>query len=227
VQKLPVLFAMDRAGLVGEDGQTHMGLYDIAYLLAVPGMVVTAPKDGDELIGLLKTALRYHDGPFATRYPRDKTPADPRPVAAVPAVPFGTWELQRPGREVAILGVGTMAGPALEAAQLLAEDGIDAAAVNCRFLKPYDRPMLASLAAEAKLIVTVEEGTVVNGFGAFLARELAELAPEARTMALGVPDQLMEQAPRASQLANAGLTGPAIRDRVLAHVRQLTRLGVR
>ncbi|MGE0553734.1 MAG: 1-deoxy-D-xylulose-5-phosphate synthase [Gemmatimonadales bacterium] len=227
VQKLPVLFAMDRAGLVGEDGQTHMGLYDIAYLLAVPGMVVTAPKDGDELIGLLKTALRYHDGPISTRYPRDKTPADPRPVAEIVPVPFGSWELLKPGREVAILGVGTMAGPALEAAKLLAEDGIDAAAVNCRFLKPYDRAMLESLAGEVKLIVTVEEGTVVNGFGAFLARELAELAPEVHTTAMGVADRLVEQAPRAAQLASFGLTAEGIRERTLERIRQLPRLGVR
>src|SRR5262245_55268077 len=92
VQKLPVLFCMDRAGLVGEDGQTHMGLYDIAYMLAIPGMTVTAPKDGDELIGLLKTGLTHHAGPFCTRYPRDKAPAEPKPVADIPAVPYGTWE---------------------------------------------------------------------------------------------------------------------------------------
>ena len=96
VQHLPVMFCMDRAGLVGEDGQTHMGLYDIAYMLAVPGMTVTAPKDGDELIGLLRTALAHTDGPFCTRYPRDKAPAEPRPAAEIPAVPYGTWEQLRP-----------------------------------------------------------------------------------------------------------------------------------
>ncbi len=98
VQHLPVIFCMDRAGLVGEDGQTHMGLYDIAYMLAVPGMTVTAPKDGDELIGLLRTALAHTDGPFCTRYPRDKAPAEPRPAAEIPAVPYGTWEQLRAGQ---------------------------------------------------------------------------------------------------------------------------------
>ena len=98
VQHLPVTFCMDRAGLVGEDGQTHMGLYDIAYMLAVPGMTVTAPKDGDELVGLLRTALAHTDGPFCTRYPRDKAPADPRPAAEIPAVPYGTWERLRRGQ---------------------------------------------------------------------------------------------------------------------------------
>jgi 1-deoxy-D-xylulose-5-phosphate synthase len=216
VQRLPVLFCMDRAGLVGEDGQTHMGLYDIAYMLAVPGMVVTAPKDGDELIGLLKTALRHADGPFCTRYPRDKAPADPRPVAEVEPVPFGSWEVLRRGRDVAVLGVGTMALPARDAAEELARHGVDAAAVNCRFLKPYDVRLLDELVRDVRLLVTVEEGTVANGFGAFLARELAERHPEVRVLALGVPDALQEQAPRAAQLEACGLTGPAIARRILA-----------
>jgi 1-deoxy-D-xylulose-5-phosphate synthase len=111
VQHLPVIFCLDRAGLVGEDGQTHMGLYDIAYMLAIPGMTVTAPKDGEELIGLLRTALAQ-DGPFSTRYPRDKAPAEPRPVSEIPPVPYGTWEQLRPGKDVAILAVGTMVLPA-------------------------------------------------------------------------------------------------------------------
>src|SRR6185503_4644468 len=124
VQHLPVIFSMDRAGLVGEDGQTHMGLYDIAYMLAVPGMTVTAPKDGDELAGLLKTALTHDGGPFCTRYPRDKAPADPRPVAEVEPVPYGTWETLRRGKDLAILAVGTMVQPALAAAESLASEGL-------------------------------------------------------------------------------------------------------
>ena len=208
---------MDRAGLVGEDGQTHMGLYDIAYMLAVPEMVVTAPKDGDELIGLLRTALRHHTGPFCTRYPRDKAPADPSAVADVPAVPFGSWEQLRHGKDLAILAVGTMVAPALDAAERLAKEGLDAAVVNCRFLKPYDHELLDRVVQESRVIVTVEEGTVVNGFGAFLGRELAESHPDVRVDALGVPDQLMEQAPRAVQLARMGLDGEGIARRVLTY----------
>jgi 1-deoxy-D-xylulose-5-phosphate synthase len=215
VQHLPVTFCMDRAGLVGEDGQTHMGLYDIAYMLAVPGMTVTAPKDADELVGLLRTALD-HDGPFCTRYPRDKAPADPNPVASIPAVPYGTWELLRDGREVAILGTGTMALPAERAAALLAEGGIDAAAVNARFLKPLDEAMLADLLGRCRLLVTVEEGTVVNGFGAMLAGRLEASHPGVRVIPIGVADELVEQAPRARQLAHYGLTPEAIADRVRA-----------
>ncbi len=216
VQHLPVMFCMDRAGLVGEDGHTHMGLYDIPYMLAVPGMVVTAPKDADELIGLIKTGLRYNDGPFCTRYPRDKAPAEPSPIDSVPAVPFGSWEMLRSGSDVAILAVGTMVAPALDAAERLAAEGVDAAVVNCRFIKPYDRGMLETIVAGTKRIVTVEEGCVVNGFGAYLARELSETHPDVQVVTLGVPDQLIEQAPRAEQLAWFGLTGPRIAERVLA-----------
>ena len=215
VQHLPVVFCMDRAGLVGEDGQTHMGLYDIAYMLAVPGMTVSAPADADELVGLLRTALA-HDGPFCTRYPRDKAPADPRPAAEIPAVPYGTWELRRQGRDVAILAVGTMVAPAERAAERLAGEGLDCTVVNCRFLKPMDEAMLATLAQGHRTLVTVEEGTIVNGFGAYLAERMQTTNPETRVVALGVPDRLIEQAPRAQQLETFGLTADGIARRVAA-----------
>jgi len=220
IQHLPSIYCMDRAGLVGEDGQTHMGLYDIAYMLAVPGMTVTAPKDGDELVGLLRTALDHRDGPFCTRYPRDKAPGDPRPVDQVAAVPYGTWELLRHGRDVALLAVGTMVQPALDAAARLAAEGLDPSVVNCRFLKPVDEVMLASLLAGHRVLVTIEEGTLVNGFGAFLARALQASHPATRTVALGVPDEVIEQAPRADQLAHFGLTGEGIARRIAALLHQ-------
>jgi 1-deoxy-D-xylulose-5-phosphate synthase len=217
VQKLPVIFSMDRAGLVGEDGQTHMGLYDIAYMLAVPGMTVTAPKDGDELVGLLRTALAHTSGPFCTRYPRDKAPAEPRDPATVPAVPYGTWEqLREASGDVAILAVGTMVQPAVQAAELLAADGVDCAVVNCRFLKPLDSALLESLVQRHRILVTVEEGTIVNGFGAYLAETLQTTHPEVRVVALGVPDRLAEQAPRAEQLELFGLTASGIARRITA-----------
>jgi 1-deoxy-D-xylulose-5-phosphate synthase len=216
VQRLPVVFCMDRAGLVGEDGQTHMGLYDIAYMLAVPGMTVTAPKDGDELIGLLRTALRHEVGPFCTRYPRDRVPRDPRPVAEIPAVPYGTWEQLRAGKDLAILAVGTMVEPSLAAADQLAAEGIDCAVVNCRFLKPMDAGMLQVLGAQYRTLVTVEEGTIVNGFGACLSETLQTTHPEVRVIALGVPDRLIEQAPRGDQLEAFGLTAGGIARRLRA-----------
>ncbi|MGH7445438.1 MAG: 1-deoxy-D-xylulose-5-phosphate synthase, partial [Longimicrobiales bacterium] len=138
IQKLPVVFAMDRAGLVGNDGPTHMGLYDIAYLLAVPNMVVTAPKDGAEMLALLRLGVEQ-DRPFSLRYPRDNVPAPVPALADIPAIESGTWEVLRSGSDVALLAVGTMVMPALQAAERLTADGIDATVVNCRFLKPMDR----------------------------------------------------------------------------------------
>jgi 1-deoxy-D-xylulose-5-phosphate synthase len=185
----------------------------------VPEMTVTAPKDADELIGLLKCALA-HDGPFCTRYPRDKVPVEPRPVAEVAPVPYGTWEMLRSGRDIAILAVGTMVQPAHDAAAQLTADGVDCSVVNCRFIKPLDAAMLEAITREHRTIVTVEEGTVVNGFGAYLAETMQALRPEVRVVALGVPDKLVEQAPRPDQLARFGLTADGIARRISALVRE-------
>jgi 1-deoxy-D-xylulose-5-phosphate synthase len=215
IQNLPVVFCMDRAGMVGDDGQTHMGLYDIAYMLAVPNLTVTAPKDGAEMIGLLRCALQ-HDGPFSLRYPRDKAPMEPPPAAEIAPVPYGTWEVLRKGKECAILAVGVMCQPALAAAEALATDGFDITVVNCRFLKPLDRVVLDALVHDHKLLVTVEDGTVVNGFGAALAAVAQTTAPDVRVVTLGAPDRIFEHAPRAQQLAEVGLTGAGIAARVRA-----------
>ena len=219
IQRLPVIFCLDRAGMVGEDGQTHMGLYDIPYLLAVPHLTVTAPKDGAELIGLLRCALERDDGPFSLRYPRDKAPGEAPPAAEVAAIPYGSWEVLRAGkakRDCALLAVGVMCQPALEAAEALAADGLDVTVVNCRFLKPIDRATLEGLVRDHRLLVTIEDGTVVNGFGASLAALVQSTAPEVRIVPLGVPDRTYEHAPRAQQLAEVGLTGPGIAARVRA-----------
>ena len=215
IQRLPVIFCMDRAGMVGDDGQTHMGLFDIAYMLAVPNMTVTAPRDGAELIGLLRCALA-HDGPFCTRYPRDKAPTEPPPAAEVGPVPYGTWEVLRKGKDCALLAVGVMCQPALAAAEALAAEGLDVTVVNCRFLKPMDREVLDALVREHRLLVSVEDGTVVNGFGATLAAVVQTTAPEVRVVTLGVPDRTYEHAPRAQQLDEVGLTGSGIAARVRA-----------
>jgi 1-deoxy-D-xylulose-5-phosphate synthase len=174
IQHLPVVFAMDRAGLVGEDGPTHMGLYDIAYMLAIPGMTVTAPKDGTEMLGLLRTGLEHDAGPFCLRLPRDSAPDVPPPVVQIAAVPYGTWEVLRKGADVAVLAVGTMVLPALAAAETLAAEGLSVTVVNCRFLKPYDELTLAALLSDHRQLLVVEEGTVVNGFGAYLSSVVDE-----------------------------------------------------
>src|SRR5229473_983925 len=176
----------------------------------------SAPTDGAELIGLLRCALAHTEGPFSLRYPRDKAPGEPPPAAEVPAIPYGTWQILRKGKECAILAVGVMCKPALEAADALAADGLDVTVVNARFLKPMDRETLDALARDHKLLVTVEDGTVVNGFGAAVAALVQTTAPDQRVVALGVPDRTYEHAPRAQQLADVGLTGAGIAARIRA-----------
>jgi 1-deoxy-D-xylulose-5-phosphate synthase len=216
LQHLPVVFAMDRAGLVGEDGETHMGLYDIAYMLAVPGMVVTAPKDGREMLALLRAGAEYQDGPFCLRYPRDATPDLVPPLAEIDAAPLGTWEVPRRGRDVAILAVGTMVQSSLAAADTLAAEGLDVTVVNCRYLKPFDELTLTALLADHRSLLVVEEGTVVNGFGAYMAGVVERREPSVRVVAHGVPDRFIYAASRARQLAQCGLDPAGIAERVRA-----------
>jgi 1-deoxy-D-xylulose-5-phosphate synthase len=225
IQNLPVVFCMDRAGMVGADGQTHMGLYDIPYMLAVPNMTVTQPKDGAEMVGLLRCALARKEGPFSIRYPRDNAPAAAPPAAEVAPIKYGTWEVLRQGKECAILGVGVMCPPAMEAAALLKPDGFDVTVVNCRFLKPLDRALLETLVRDHKILVTVEDGTAVNGFGASLAAVVQEIAPDVRVVVMGADDRTYEHASRQAQLAEVGLTGRGIADRVRVAAAQESTVG--
>jgi 1-deoxy-D-xylulose-5-phosphate synthase len=207
IQKLPVVFAMDRAGLVGNDGATHMGLYDIPYLLAVPGLTVTAPRDGAELLALLRLGVEQEQGPFSVRYPRDNVPAPVPALADIPPVPFGTWEMLRQGEELALLAVGTMVLPALEAARELEQLGLNPSVVNCRFLKPHDEAMLKQLVGTHRALLTLEEGSVVNGFGALVSRLVEATRQEAypHVDVMGVPDRIIEHAAREEQLEECGL----------------------
>ncbi|CAN5919306.1 1-deoxy-D-xylulose-5-phosphate synthase [soil metagenome] len=216
IQSLPVVFAMDRAGLVGEDGETHAGLYDIAYMLAVPNMTVTAPKDGREMLGLLRAGVENDRGPFSLRYPRDVVPEGVPSMADIPATPYATWEVVRQGAEVAILAVGTMVATSLAAAETLASEGLDVTVVNCRYLKPYDEVTLAAILAEHRFILVVEEGTVVNGFGAFMTAVIERQGPAVRVHSHGVPDRIVYAASRARQLASLGLDAAGIAERVRA-----------
>ncbi|MBI2408221.1 MAG: 1-deoxy-D-xylulose-5-phosphate synthase [Gemmatimonadetes bacterium] len=217
IQHLPVIFCLDRAGLVGEDGETHAGLYDIAYMLAIPGMTVTAPASGAELIGLLRTAIAHRDNPFSIRYPRDASPDLVGAAETIEAVPYGSWDVARRGRdEVAVLAVGTMVAQSVRAADELAKEGIDVTVVNCRFLKPIDGASLDALLHEHKTLLVVEEGTVVNGFGAYLAAIVATRDPSVRVIAHGVPDRVIYAASRARQLAECGLDAAGIAAKVRA-----------
>ena len=217
LQDLPVTFVMDRAGIAGDDGQTHHGGLDIAYMLAVPGMTVAAPRDADELIGLLRLAIEWRGGPFCLRIPRDTVPALPRPVREVPAVAYGTWETLRQGKDLAILAAGTMVAPALAAAEALNREGVSATVVDCRFMKPLDEATLERLFPRHTHLLTVEEGTVVNGFGAYVRSAVAARWPGVLGASLGLPDAFVEHGDRAELLAQLGLSG----DGIAARAREL------
>ncbi|MGK7310936.1 MAG: 1-deoxy-D-xylulose-5-phosphate synthase [Candidatus Longimicrobiales bacterium M2_2A_002] len=224
IQKLPVVFAMDRAGLVGNDGPTHMGLYDIAYFLAVPNTVVTAPKNAAEMLALLRLGVEYDDGPFTLRYPRDSVPADAPALDEIEPIELGSWEVLREGSDIALLATGTMVLPALEAAGRLDEQGIDASVVNCRFLKPMDEDTLDWALGSHRAVLTIEEGTVVNGFGAAVAARAADRESDRpRVRIMGVPDRIIDHAARGQQLEEVGLTPAGIAE----EARDLVRLGVK
>jgi len=216
IQSLPVTLCLDRAGLVGEDGETHMGLYDIAYMLAVPNITVTAPRDGRELLALLRTAVESEGSAWSIRYPRDASPDDPPHIREIERLPYGTWDVPRRGQEVAVLAVGTMVNQSLAAAELLAGDGLNITVVNCRFLKPYDEVTLAAVLADHKRVLVVEEGTVVNGFGAFMSSVIERHDETVRVHTHGVPDRIIYAASRARQLELCGLDAPGIARRVRA-----------
>lgn len=221
IQNLPAVFAMDRAGLVGNDGPTHMGLYDIAYMLAVPNMTIMAPKDGAEMLAMTRLAVERADGPYSIRYPRDNVPAAVPALADIPPVEYGTWEIVRRGEGVAILATGTMVSESMKAAAELEAEGISATVVNCRFIKPLDEDMLARVLERHTAILTVEEGTVVNGFGAVVARRIEELRrdhPNVLVEVLGVPDTVIDHGTRAEQLAETGLDAASIAMRCRAAV---------
>jgi 1-deoxy-D-xylulose-5-phosphate synthase len=179
-------------------------------------MTVTAPKDGTEMLGLLRAGVEHPDGPFCLRYPRDASPDVPPAMSEIPATPYGTWEVLRKGKEMAILAVGTMVAPSLAAAQALATEGLDVTVVNCRYLKPYDEVTLAAILADHTQILTVEEGVVTNGFGPYMSAIINRHSPSVRTAVHGVPDKIVYAAPRKKQLAELGLDAAGIADRVRA-----------
>jgi 1-deoxy-D-xylulose-5-phosphate synthase len=217
LQKLPVVFAVDRAGVVGEDGPTHHGVFDLTYLRMVPGMVVMAPKDEDELRHMLATALAREDGPSALRYPRGSGLGVPMEGEAVP-LPIGKAEPLAAGEDLCLLAIGSMVAPALEARERLARAGIGAEVVNMRFVKPLDEELLGAVCARHRLVLTIEENTVQGGFGAGVLEWLAAGRPGTRTriVRLGIPDRFQEHAGRQELLAEMGLTGEAIARRALA-----------
>jgi 1-deoxy-D-xylulose-5-phosphate synthase len=201
IQNLPVLFALDRGGVVGGDGQTHNGAFDYAFLRTVPNMVVMAPADENECRQMLTTGYRL-DGPSAVRYPRGSGPGV-APQKAFSTLPVGKAEVRRKGKKVAILAFGSMVKPALEAGEQL-----DATVVNMRFVKPLDAALVAEMAATHELIVTVEEHQIMGGAGSAVLEALA--TANVRALLLGLPDRFIDHGDTAKLLTSVGLDAEGI-----------------
>ena len=216
LQQLNVVFAMDRAGLVGDDGPTHHGAFDISYLRCLPHMVQMAPRDEAALVHMLHTALKYDDGPIAFRYPRGEAegvPLPPRPEV----IEIGRGELLREGERVGFLGYGYGVSVALGAAEeLAAEHGVDATVADARFAKPLDAELVERLAAEHDLLVTVEENVLAGGFGSGVLEHLADrdLLRDKRVLRFGLPDRYVTHGKPALIREEVGLTAEAVAERV-------------
>jgi 1-deoxy-D-xylulose-5-phosphate synthase len=221
LQKLNVVFAMDRAGLVGDDGPTHHGVFDIAYMRCLPNIVLMAPRDEAMLVHMLRTALEYDDGPIALRYPRGEGTGVPLPEEGA-ALPIGTGEILREaaaghaGRRVALIGYGTGVPRALEAAEELQRHDIAVTVADARFAKPIDAGLMAQLAAEHDLLVTVEEGVLAGGFGTAVWETLNETGTTPRILRVGLPDRYVTHGKPALLYEEVGFTAQRIAERVVA-----------
>jgi 1-deoxy-D-xylulose-5-phosphate synthase len=217
LQKLNVVFAMDRAGLVGDDGPTHHGVFDIPYLRCLPNIVLMAPRDEAMLVNMLHTALLHDGGPVALRYPRGEGVGVPLP-SLPQRLEIGTGEILREGQRVALLGYGTGVAKALEAADLLAERGLEVTVADARFAKPIDAGLVAQLAAEHELLVTIEEGVLAGGFGSAVWETLSDAGLVARILRVGLPDQYVTHGTPKLLHEEVGFTGQRIAERIEAAV---------
>ena len=204
IQHLPVIFCMDRSGIAGEDGPTHHGALDLAYLRCIQNMIVTAPKSGNEFRHLLYTALNIKGQPISIRYPKaSSVEFDENGQAEM--LPIGSWEVEQRGSDVAILAVGPMVYTALDAAKQFASSGITCEVVNCRFIKPMDTAYLDSIKKKFVKIITLEEGTTTGGFGDGVAGWLLENGFQGQFKKLGLPDNFVEHGSRDQILTMLGL----------------------
>ena len=210
LQELPVVFALDRAGVVGDDGPTHNGVFDLSFMSFIPKMIVSAPKDEVELRDLMYTAFLQDSAPFSIRYPRDSGVGLIRSLR-FRELPIGSWEMLEHGSDVAILATGSMVYPALWARKLLAKEGLSAAVVNCRFIKPMDHELLDQILEKFGTIITVEENVLRGGFGSQVALHAAgKSGLHNRIFHHGVPDTFLKQAKRSTILERLGLSPAGI-----------------
>ncbi len=214
IQNLPVFFCMDRAGIVGVDGPTHQGMYDIAYLRMIPNMTIMAPKDEAELQRMVVTGIR-HMGPIAMRYPRGNGYGAPLMEEGWEALEIGKGEILRQGDDVLICAYGSMVYPAMQTAEILSEHGVQATVVNARFCKPLDQALIHPLASSIGRVVTMEEGCRMGGFGSAIAESLLDAEILVPVVRIGIGDVLVEHATAEESKVDHRLTPDLMADRIL------------
>ena len=216
IQKLPVRFMIDRAGLVGADGPTHHGLYDLTYLRMIPNMTIMVPRNGAELRGMMEFACNYEKGPLAIRYPKASTAEVDENKS--PQLEFGKAYILRKGEDVALFAVGLMVDTAEDVADLLQAKGYSTAVINARFVKPLDEKMIINFGNKVKLLVSMEENTRHGGFGSGVLETLSENGIRVPTLLIGAPDRFIEQASQEEQRKAANLNAEQIFMRILERI---------
>jgi len=219
LQNLNVIFMLDRAGLVGEDGPTHHGVFDITYLRDLPHMVAMAPKDEDELKEMFRFSVSYNDGPIAIRYPRGESYRSGRgslgTKSSQVAINLGKAEILKEGRDVTMLSVGYMTHVSLEAASMLSHEGVDCEVINARFIKPLDLELVLKSVSKTKSLFTIEEGVLCGGFGTFILESIIDKLPKATIIKnIALPDKFIEHGDREILLDRYGLSVEKIKDTV-------------
>jgi 1-deoxy-D-xylulose-5-phosphate synthase len=218
LQNLPVIFAIDRAGIVGEDGATHQGLFDISFLRNIPNLLFMSPKDGHELKAMLKFAIE-HNGPSAIRYPRGNIRWKSGDDKEYPELKLGRAEVLAEGRDAVIIAIGSTVYPSLEASKMLAEKSIEATVVNARFIKPLDEDLVCSLAAKIKRFITVEENVLAGGFGSAVLETLNNAGfSDVLTKRIGIDDVFVEHGSQRILRKNFGFDGEGIHNSILEFI---------
>ena len=216
LQKLPVIFCLDRSGLVGEDGATHHGVLDIAYMKCIQGMIVTAPKDGNELQDLLFTATNHKDGPFSIRYPKESFIKFDNPNSNI--IKIGSWEVINKGDDLLILAVGSMVKRSMDIIENLKERDINAEIVNCRFIKPMDLEYLENNCSKYSKIVTIEEGVLDGGFGESITAWSSVRKHKNDILNIGLPNDFIDHGPRNILLEEVGLDSKTLFEKIVKFI---------
>jgi 1-deoxy-D-xylulose-5-phosphate synthase len=220
LHRLPVVFAIDRAGITGPDGPSHHGVFDLTYLRQIPGIVLAAPRDGTQLRRMLATAMTHTAGPFAIRFAGKLAPTKVDFLQPPRKLKIGNWEVRSQGSDVLLLGLGSLHGASEEAARLLRQEGITITLVDPRWVKPLDQ-RLASVAVWHRLVVTVEDNVLAGGFGAAVAEVLADEEVGTPLLRLGIPDQFLQHGKREALLAGLGLDAVGIAEQVRKRLHRL------